>query len=100
MIFPTEDESAKRIAAKALNEYVYRGNTLKEWVEIIASEELTPVRHGKWENLYKEMGSILIDAPILKCSVCKKKSAFKLFGSKMTEAKYCPNCGALMDLKS
>lgn len=34
--WPTTDEWVERIGNKVLNEYVYRGRTLKEWIDLIA----------------------------------------------------------------
>ena len=39
MKFPTYEEMGKEIAEKALDEYLYKGKTLREWVEIISAEE-------------------------------------------------------------
>lgn len=39
MEFPTIDKFAKDVAEKALDEYVYDGKTIREWVEIIAKQE-------------------------------------------------------------
>ena len=41
MKFPTMDEFAQNVAEKALDEYEYKGKTLREWVEIIAAFELS-----------------------------------------------------------
>lgn len=38
--FPTIEEMAQNVAEKALDEYEYKGKTLREWVEIIAASEL------------------------------------------------------------
>ena len=38
--FPTIEEMAQTVAEKALDEYEYKGKTLREWVEIIAASEL------------------------------------------------------------
>ena len=39
MKFPTYEEMGKEIAEKALDEYLYKGKTLREWIEIISAEE-------------------------------------------------------------
>ena len=41
MKFPTYEEMAQNVAEKALDEYEYKGKTLREWVEIIAAFELS-----------------------------------------------------------
>lgn len=35
MKFPTITEIAKEVAEKALDEYVYEGKTIRQWVEIL-----------------------------------------------------------------
>lgn len=35
MKFPTFEEMAKEVAEKALDEYVYEGKTIRQWVEIL-----------------------------------------------------------------
>lgn len=37
---PTTDEWVERIGNKVLNEYVYEGRTLKEWIDLMASRKL------------------------------------------------------------
>ena len=37
---PTTDEWVERIGNKVLNEYVYEGRTLKEWIDLMASGKL------------------------------------------------------------
>lgn len=37
---PTMDEWAERLGNKAINEYVYEGRTLKEWIDLMASGKL------------------------------------------------------------
>ncbi len=37
--FPTYDEMAKRVAERALNEFLYDGRSIREWIQIIAAED-------------------------------------------------------------
>lgn len=39
MEFPTIDEFAKNVAEKALDEFIYEGKTIREWVEIIDKQQ-------------------------------------------------------------
>lgn len=39
MEFPTIDEFAKEVAEKALDEFIYEGKTIREWVEIIIKQQ-------------------------------------------------------------
>ena len=37
--FPTYEEMAKRVAEKALDEFLYQGKSIREWMKIIAEQE-------------------------------------------------------------
>lgn len=37
--FPTYEEMAKNVAEKALDEFLYDGKSIREWMQIIASED-------------------------------------------------------------
>lgn len=37
---PTMDEWVERLGNKVINEYVYEGRTLKEWIDLMASGKL------------------------------------------------------------
>lgn len=37
--FPTYEEMAKRVAEKALDEFLYQGKSIREWVKIITEQE-------------------------------------------------------------
>ena len=37
--FPTCEEMAKNVAEKALDEFLYNGKSIREWMQIIASED-------------------------------------------------------------
>lgn len=56
-----------------------------EEIENAPTIEAEPVRHGEWK--------ICCDGYYPYCSVCKEEP----IGRKMS--KYCPNCGAKMDLE-
>lgn len=36
---PTYEEIAKKVAEKALDEFLYEGKSIREWIKIIASED-------------------------------------------------------------
>ena len=57
MKFPTYDEMAKNVAEKVLDEYLYEGKTLREWVKEIQN---TQPKTGHWRH-YEGM---------LTCSKC------------------------------
>lgn len=84
MKFPTYEEMGKEIAEKALDEYLYKGKTLREWIEIIIAEE-KQTNTAEWID----------DNGITYCSNCK----YEVWGSGLSvlsEWKHCPNCGARM----
>ena len=85
MKFPTYEEMGKEIAEKALDEYLYKGKTLREWVEIISAEE-KQTNTAEWITYpYNEV----------KCSNCDYDLWGNLISAK-DEFKYCPNCGSRM----
>ena len=44
--FPTYKEMGKKIAEEALDGYIYKGKTLREWVDIIMQAQWIPVSEG------------------------------------------------------
>lgn len=61
-------------------------------METIPLEDVAPVVHGKWNEIVPNIelnGSVSYYA----CSVCGHPSSFFFW-----KDKYCPNCGAKMDL--
>ena len=81
MKFPTYEEMGKEIAEKALDEYLYKGKTLREWIEIIIAEE-KQTNTAEW----------ISDNGITYCSNCK----YEVWGSGLSvlpEWKHCPCCG-------
>lgn len=62
-----------------------------EVINSVPSADVAPVRYGRWierKSLHAEGGIIA------KCSVCQKDVQY--LGNPL---KYCPNCGAKMDLE-
>jgi Lar family restriction alleviation protein len=73
-------------AEKTLDDYIFRGGTLREWVEKIERGEIRAERHGKWEEKFD----------YTRCTKCGGLAPIKYDWSEdLTE--YCPNCGAKMD---
>lgn len=66
---------------------VYVGYGSKSQIDAIPTADVAEVKHGKW------IGSI--DFPIMqamiRCSLCNEPA--------ITMSKFCPNCGAKMDLE-
>ena len=53
---PTYEEMGKKIAEEALDEYIYKGKTLREWVELLAQTRWIPVS----ERLPEDMQFVLM----------------------------------------
>ena len=122
MKFPTYEEMAQNVAEKALDEYEYKGKTLREWVEIIAAFELSTnlaevgtdaiSRRAAIDALYSvdEYNSRSVKAikqlpPIQPkrgrwidgyCSECGAHAPFWAMASTYHKSNFCPNCGVDM----
>lgn len=78
-------ESAKHAWAKGLEP--------SQYIEIIPSADVAPVRHGRWIEYTK----VIIPEPYnkweqaWKCSECGFDDGFVAYN-------FCPNCGAKMDI--
>lgn len=70
----------KKAAEGALDGTVYKGLTIREWADKIASGEYQPVKHSRW----KSIGDY--------CHICMNCGE-----ENENENKFCPNCGAKMD---
>ena len=53
---PTYEEMAKEVAEKALDEYIYKGKTLREWIDAVKQTRWIPVS----ERLPEDSGNYLI----------------------------------------
>ena len=62
-----------------------------QYIEIIPSADVAPVRHGNWQFPIFEDGDI--NDPRCKCSECGS------IEEPLARHNYCPNCGAKMDLE-
>ena len=82
MKFPTYEEMGKEIAEKALDEYLYKGKTLREWIEIIIAEKQTDT--AQWIKQGHGIG--------YRCSNCGKI----VLADDSNELNYCCNCGCRM----
>ncbi len=92
MTIDIPDEAIAYLGKKVMDEYQYRGFTIREWADKILNDEPTadvePVKHGKWKHV-AGMNS--------KCSVCSHYFPVTEFDSRPFDINYCPNCGAKMD---
>ena len=51
--FPTYEEMGKKVAEKALDEFLYNGKSIREWMQIITSEDA--VSRQAVDELSKEL---------------------------------------------
>lgn len=49
--FPTYKEMAKEVAEKALDEYIYKGKTLREWINILV--------HTQWISVTERLPEVM-----------------------------------------
>lgn len=64
--------------------------------EEIPAADVEPVRHGQWGRTDDDWNSLTT----FQCSVCGEEYCFECDEDILTlNYKYCPNCGAKMDLE-
>ena len=80
MKFPTMKEMATEAAEKALNEYEYKGKTLKQWIDILSSIDTA--------DIIKRQDAI--------DSLCNKCSITRVEGRCQDD--YCTDVQSLKDL--
>lgn len=86
--FPTYEQIAKDVAEKALDEFLYDGKTLREWIGIITDRK---AKTGRWVEVIDEINSFGSKTWHHECSICGNTD------SGWGEYKYCPHCGARME---
>ena len=83
------EEFGKKAGEYALDEFEYKGMTIRQWADKITSGEYQPVKHGRW--MYQGDDLWL-------CSNCKENIIYSMHKSDRTEKqRYCCRCGARMD---
>ena len=112
--FPTYEEMGKKVAEKALDEFLYDGKSIREWMQIIASEDAISRKavldlvnaDWKYEGLEEPINSLpsvnpqkpktghwipshIPESILDECSECGFSCGAFTFN-------YCPNCGAKM----
>lgn len=86
-----EDEGTFLLNCIRLNEL----KALKHLVDIVPILDVEPVRHGKWEKIEE-----YYDLSTIRCSLCHEDWSFEVYDDiESLNYRYCPNCGAKMDLK-
>ena len=84
--FPTYEQMAKNVAEKALDEFLYDGKSIREWMKIIAEQEK---KSGKWIAVYQ--GDEIINYRCSECELGDTNGSTNLY-----EWDYCRRCGAKM----
>jgi DNA-directed RNA polymerase subunit RPC12/RpoP len=89
--FPTLEELGRQGGEWAINEFEYKGLTIRQWADKITAGEYQPVKHGHWiEREYLD-GDIYYE-----CSVCNEAFAFDEGTPEDNNYLFCPNCSAKM----
>lgn len=65
------EKLVKEIAEKALDEYEYKGKTIREWADLLINGDAVEVVHGRWKKANNRPKS-----HIRVCSVCGKEVYF------------------------
>lgn len=85
-------------ADAVIEEYNASSGTISDLMEaILNSETIDEVRHGKWvnEDFHERIATV---RDMAQCSVCGELSHKAGHGYAIL-SKFCPHCGARMDLK-
>lgn len=90
--FPTYAKMAKVVAEKALDEYLYEGKTIREWIKIIVEQEPNTVLYSG--DGYAD-GYMVYD--MAECPNCGYKYEE---GDKDWKEPFCPHCGQALKWES
>ena len=87
MAYIERESALKSLLNDAPEQVGYSREDAADCIRYMDAADVTPVRHAKWGvnvgmNFFKERN----------CPVCKKRIESNFWN-------YCPNCGAIMDLK-
>ena len=66
----------------------YSRENAADCIRYMDADDVAPVRHGKWKR----------SGALLECQLCGEIYS-QLGGNAGKSWNYCPNCGAIMDLK-
>ena len=84
MKFPTMDEFAQMVADKVLDEYEYKGKTLRQWVEIISAIPVTAIPATD-NNVGTKLGTNLAEVGT---DCISRQDALEAFGLSEKTRKY------------
>jgi hypothetical protein len=82
--FPALEELGRQAGDWALNEFEYKGLTIRQWADKITTGEYQLVKHGHWIDNNNKTWS---------CSICQSW----IPDEQHSYARYCLHCGAIMD---
>ena len=85
----------REAAIKAAKHAWAKGLEPSQYMETIPAADVAPVRHGKWLEWFPGDCALIMtgEEMLYRCSSCDAKY------SDAEGYKYCPNCGAKMDLE-
>lgn len=88
------EEFGKKAGEYALDEFEYKGLTIRQWADKITSGEYQPAKPAHW--------SINPDGYYPQCSNCGYEPPRELIrhnGDALIFPRYCPECGCKLDLE-
>ncbi len=80
------EEFGKKAGEYALDEFEYKGLTIRQWADKITSGEYQPVKHGHW---IEHPDDIFPLESTIECSVCGEQENVNIHNDN-----FCPNCGS------
>ena len=92
------DEYIKREAAIEVVKHAWaKGLEPSQYLEIISTADVAPVRHGRWLHTEEPLGWQDVDC--MECSACHDSWIIEedYCFDDMPLWNYCPSCGAIMD---
>lgn len=86
-----KETAIKSLLNDCLGQVSYSREDAADCIFWLDTADVAPVRHGKWVKM--DTTGLLAVEPVWNCSSCGYPVGVSVAGSK-----YCPNCGAKMDL--
>jgi DNA-directed RNA polymerase subunit RPC12/RpoP len=91
MELPKIEINLEELANKILDEFEYKGMTIRGWADKITNGEYQPVKYGRWIK-GKDWDDWL-------CSECSNEATLDWKENPILSS-FCPNCGAKMELEA
>lgn len=92
MRFPTVEELGKEIAENALDGYIYKGRTLRQWVDAISKQSDKLVSGGTYQCFHCCTNGVIWDNDF-------DFSDYGYDGEGIVHVCHCVNCGAEIEYK-